>query len=133
MKIRLDHVAVAVADIKSAIDTFENSLGLDCEKVQDVPSESSKVAFFYLGGPHLELVQPTDPDSAMGRSLSKRGEGLHHICLEVENLELAMEAMKAKGIHLLSDAPRPGAGDTKICFVHPKSMNGVLVELVEKP
>lgn len=133
MKIRLDHVAVAVADIKSAIDAFEDSLGLACEKVEEVPSESSKVAFFDLGGPHLELVQPTEADSAMGKSLAKRGEGLHHICLEVENLELAMAAMKDKGIRLLSEEPKPGANNTKICFVHPKSMHGVLVELVEKP
>jgi len=133
MKIRLDHVAVAVSDIKAAIDTFEASLGLECEKVEEVESESSKVAFFDLGGPHLELVQPTTADSAMGRSLEKRGEGLHHICLEVEDLELSMAAMKAKGIRLMSDSPKPGANNTKICFVHPKSMNGVLVELVEKP
>jgi methylmalonyl-CoA/ethylmalonyl-CoA epimerase len=133
MKIRLDHVAVAVADITTAIDCFEASLGLTCEKVEEVQSESAKVAFFDLGGPHLELVQPTSADSAMGRSLAKRGEGLHHICLEVEDIELSMAAMKAKGIQLMSDAPKPGANNTKICFVHPKSMNGVLVELVEKP
>ncbi|MEE2903327.1 MAG: methylmalonyl-CoA epimerase [Myxococcota bacterium] len=133
MKIRLDHVAVAVSDIKQAIDAFEASLGIECEKTEEVPTESAQVAFFDLGGPHLELVQPTSEDSAMGKSLQKRGEGLHHICLEVENIEIAMAAMKSKGIRLINDEPRPGANNSKICFVHPKSMNGVLIELVEKP
>ena len=133
MKIRLDHVAVAVSDIKQAIDAFEASLGIECEKTEEVPTEFAQVAFFDLGGPHLELVQPTSEDSAMGKSLQKRGEGLHHICLEVENIEIAMAAMKSKGIRLINDEPRPGANNSKICFVHPKSMNGVLIELVEKP
>jgi len=133
MKIRLDHVAVAVSDIKQAIDAFEASLGIECEKTEEVPTEFAQVAFFDLGGPHLELVQPTSEDSAMGKSLQKRGEGLHHICLEVENIEIAMAAMRSKGIRLINDEPRPGANNSKICFVHPKSMNGVLIELVEKP
>lgn len=133
MKIRLDHVAVAVRDIKEAIDTFERTLGLTCEKVQTVPTESSTVAFFDLGGPHLELVAPDDPDSPLGRSLDKRGEGLHHICVEVEDIEVALGGLRESGARIVGEAPRPGAGGTKVAFVHPKSMHGVLVELVEKP
>ena len=133
VKIRLDHIAVAVSDIKAAIEDFEGKLGLACERIETVPSEKSEVAFFDLGGPHLELVSPTDADCPMGRSLSKRGEGLHHICLEVGDIGTAITALKAKGVQLINETPQPGADGSKIAFIHPKSMRGVLVELVEKP
>jgi methylmalonyl-CoA/ethylmalonyl-CoA epimerase len=130
---RLDHIAVAVRDIQSAVEDFEKKLGIHCDKVEDVPTEHARVAFFDLGGPHLELVMPTSEESAMGRSLQKRGEGLHHICLEVPDIVRAMAALKAAGLQLTSDAPSPGAGGSRVTFVHPKTMHGVLIELVEKP
>ena len=133
MKMRLDHIALAVADIKGAVDDFEARLGLSCERLESVPTEGATVAFFDLGGPHLELVAPDSEDAAIAKSLKKRGEGLHHICLEVEDIERAVEALVEKGVRLVGDAPRPGAGGSRVAFVHPKSMHGVLVELVEKP
>lgn len=132
VKIRLDHIAVVVADIAGAVRDFEEKLGLPLDGVEDVPAEQSKVALFDLGGAHLELVSPLEADSPIARSLEKRGEGLHHICLEVEDIDLALAAMKAKGLQLVNDTPRPGAGGRRVAFVHPKSMHGVLVELVEK-
>ncbi len=132
MKIRLDHIAVAVADIQDAVDDFEAKLGLDLDRVESVPTEHATVAFFDLGGARLELVAPEDPESPLGKSLAKRGEGLHHICLEVEDLDLTLAAMKAKGLRLIDETPRPGAGGTRVAFIHPKAMRGVLVELVEK-
>jgi methylmalonyl-CoA/ethylmalonyl-CoA epimerase len=132
MKMRLDHVAVAVADIAQAVADFEQKLGLPCEKVESVPTEHATVAFFNLGGPHLELVAPDTTDSAMGRSLEKRGEGLHHICIEVEDIERALAALAEKGVRLVNESPVPGAGGSRVAFVHPKSMHGVLIELVQK-
>jgi methylmalonyl-CoA/ethylmalonyl-CoA epimerase len=132
MQIRLDHIAVAVADIAAAVDSYEQKLGLHCEKIEAVPDERAKVAFFDLGGAHLELITPLDPEAPLQRSLEKRGEGLHHICLEVEDIERTMAALRDKGVTLVKDKPSIGAGGNKVVFIHPKSMNGVLIELVEK-
>lgn len=133
MPFKLDHIAVAVRDMELAVADFERKLGLACERIEEVPDERSKVAFFDIGGAHLELITPLDPGSALARSLDRRGEGLHHICLEVPDIERTMEAMKAAGLELVTDKPNTGAGGSKIIFVHPKTMHGVLIELVEKP
>ncbi len=130
---KLDHVAVAVSDIDSAVDNFEKKLGLTCERVEEVPTEKARVAFFDVGGAHLELVASTADDSSIRRSIDKRGEGLHHICLEVEDIEAAITLARLAGIRLVNESPVPGAGGTRVAFLHPKSLNGVLVELVEKP
>lgn len=132
MKLRLDHIAIAVDDIQAAVAQFEQKLGLACEKVEEVPAQQAVVAFFALGDAHLELVAPTDKTSSVARSLEKRGEGLHHLCFEVKSLDASVTALKEKGVQIASE-PKPGAGGSRVAFVHPKSMNGVLVELVEKP
>lgn len=132
MPLKLDHIAVAVADMKAAIHDFER-LGLVCERVETVPTERSEVAFFDLGGVHLELVSPLAPDAPLARSIAQRGEGLHHICLEVEDIERSMTALKAAGLRLVKDEASPGAGGSRIVFVHPKAIHGVLIELVQKP
>lgn len=131
-KFKLDHVAVAVSDLDAAVENFEGKLSVPCERVEEVPTENARVAFFDVGGAHLELVASTVEGSSIARSIEKRGEGLHHICLEVENIEAALALAKAAGIRLVNEAPVPGAGGTKVAFLHPKSLNGVLVELVEK-
>jgi methylmalonyl-CoA epimerase len=131
MKLKLDHVAIAVRDVEAASKNFEK-LGLLLERVEEVADQKARVAFFDVGGAHLELVAPTE-EGAVSRSIEKRGEGLHHICLEVDDLEKALAMLKAVGIALVDEKPRPGAGGTQIAFVHPKGLNGVLIELVEKP
>jgi methylmalonyl-CoA/ethylmalonyl-CoA epimerase len=131
MRFKLDHVAVAVRDVESAAANFEK-LGLSLERVEEVPDQKARVAFFDVGGAHLELVAPLE-EGAVSRSIEKRGEGLHHICLEVDDLVQAIAMVKAAGIGLVDEKPRPGAGGTQIAFVHPKGLNGVLVELVQKP
>jgi methylmalonyl-CoA/ethylmalonyl-CoA epimerase len=131
MRFKLDHVAIAVRDAESAAKNFEK-LGLEVERVEEVADQKARVAFFDVGGAHLELVAPIE-EGAISRSIEKRGEGLHHICLEVDDLEEALAMVKAAGIGLVDEKPRPGAGGTKIAFLHPKGLNGVLVELVEKP
>lgn len=132
MKLKLDHIAIAVTDIEAAITAFQDKLGMPCEKVETVEAQKATVAFFDLGGTHLELVMPSDPDSAIARSLAKRGEGLHHLCFEVPSLDAAVTELTAKG-GVMAGPSTPGANGTRVAFVHPKSMNGVLVELVEKP
>ncbi len=131
MKLKLDHVAVAVRDVEAARRNFEK-LGLELDRIEEVPDQKARVAFFDVGSAHLELVAPME-EGAVSRSIDRRGEGLHHICLEVDDLEQALALVKAAGIGLVDENPRPGAGGTKIAFVHPKGLNGVLVELVEKP
>jgi methylmalonyl-CoA/ethylmalonyl-CoA epimerase len=129
---KLDHIAVAVRDMEEAVRDFEARLGLRCDHIEDVPAENAKVAFFDLGGAHLELITPLAQGSALARSIEQRGEGLHHICLEVQDIEKTMAAMKAAGLRLVTETPNIGAGGNRIVFVHPKTMHGVLIELVEK-
>ncbi len=133
MTFKLDHIAVAVSDIEAAVKNFEGKLGVKCERIEDVPGEKAKVAFFDLGGAHLELVAPLVPGSPIEKSIEKRGEGLHHMCLEVQDIELTLRAAEAAGLQLVHQHGVPGAKGTKIAFVHPKGLNGVLLELVEKP
>ncbi len=132
MGFKLDHIAVAIRDMDEAVRDFETKLGITCERIEDVPAEKSKVAFFDLGGAHLELITPLSEQSALAKSLEARGEGLHHICLEVADIEKTMAVMKAAGLRLVTETPNIGAGGSKIVFVHPKTMHGVLIELVEK-
>lgn len=132
MSFKLDHIAVAVANLETAVENFEKKLGLECEHVEEVPSEKAKVAFFDVGGAHLELVSAATSGSAIARSIEKRGEGLHHICLEVDDIEAALALAKAAGLRLVNEAPVPGAKGSRVAFIHPKSLNGVMVELVQK-
>ncbi|MBI2373428.1 MAG: methylmalonyl-CoA epimerase [Deltaproteobacteria bacterium] len=130
---KLDHVAIAVSDLEAAIVAFRDQLGLTLEHVETVEAEGARVAFFPVGDAHLELVSPARPDAAIARSIEKRGEGLHHVCFEVANIDSEIQRLLERGAALTSNAPTPGAGGSRVTFVHPKSMNGVLVELVEKP
>jgi methylmalonyl-CoA/ethylmalonyl-CoA epimerase len=125
----LDHVAILVADLDAAIKLYRDVYGLTLHEVEVVPSEQVKVAIFGKGLGRIELVSPTGPDSPMAKALAKRGEGLHHVCLEVADLVKSMAELKAQGAPLLDEKPRPGAGGTQVAFVHPKGSNGVLVEL----
>lgn len=132
MAFKLDHIAVAVSDMKAAVDDFEAKLGIRCDRIEDVPDEQAQVAFFDLVGAHLELITPLTPESPLARSIASRGEGLHHICLEVQDIEGTVRAMKAAGLRTVTEKPNTGAGGSKIIFIHPKAMHGVLIELVEK-
>jgi methylmalonyl-CoA/ethylmalonyl-CoA epimerase len=129
----LDHVAILVSDLDAAIQLYRDVYGLTLSEVEDVPSEGVRVAIFGHGAGRIELVSPTGPDSPMAKALAKRGEGLHHVCLEVPDLVRAMEALRAEGAPLLDERPRPGAGGAQVAFVHPKGSRGVLVELRQGP
>ena len=128
---KLDHVAVAVRDIDDAVDNFEQKLGLACERVEVVPTEKAKVAFFDVGGAHLELVASTEASSSIARSIDKRGEGLHHVAFAVDDIRAEMKRLQEEGFRLLNPEPLPGADGKIICFLHPKDTAGVLVELCQ--
>ena len=125
----LDHVAILVSDLDAAIRLYRDVYGLELAEVEEVPGEQVRVAIFGHGAGRIELVSPAGPDSPMAKTIAKRGEGLHHICLEVPDITVAMAALRAGGAPLLDEAPRAGAGGAKVAFVHPKGSRGVLVEL----
>jgi methylmalonyl-CoA/ethylmalonyl-CoA epimerase len=127
---KINHVAIVVEDIDSALDFWQDVMGLELDHIEDVPSQASKVAFIPVGDSEVELVQPTDPDSGLGKYLEKRGEGLHHLCLEVKDIEGMLSVLKDKGARLINETPIELPG-RKMAFVHPKAANGVLVELYE--
>jgi methylmalonyl-CoA/ethylmalonyl-CoA epimerase len=128
---KLNHVAVLVADLDAALAFWRDALGLKLAGIKDMPEQKSKIAFLPLDGVEIELVQPTDPDSGIGKYLAKRGPGLHHLCLEVRDLDGSVARLKEKGIRLTSDAPTVSADGRRMIFIHPQSAGGVLVELYE--
>ena len=130
---RIDHVAIVVEDLETALGFWRDTLGLDLDHVEEVPDQKSSVAFMPTGGSEIELVRPTTGDSGIARYLQKRGPGIHHICFEVEDLEAALAELKGKGVKLINEEPLAGSGGKKLAFIHPSSANGVLVELYELP
>ena len=126
----LNHVAVAVNDITEALDFWERALGIKLGHVEDVPSQKVKVAFLLVGESEIELVQPTAEDTGTARFLQKRGAGLHHLCFEVDNLDEMLADLKSKSIRLINEQPVVLEG-RKMAFIHPKSANGVLIELYQ--
>ncbi len=127
----IDHVAVVVADLETALSFWRDALGLKVRETMDVPSEESRVAFMPLHGSELELVLPTSSDSGLARFLAKRGPGMHHICLEVDDLEGMLVQLKARGTRLINEQPRTDARGVRYAFVHPEATGGVLVELYQ--
>jgi methylmalonyl-CoA/ethylmalonyl-CoA epimerase len=128
---KIHHIAIVVPDIDEALVFWRDALGLELSHVEDMPTQESLIAFLPTGDSEVELVKPTTDTSGIARYLAKRGPGLHHICLEVENIEAALARLKEKGIQLINEEPTIGAGGKKIAFIHPKSTGGVLVELYE--
>ena len=127
---KINHVAVVVEDINSSLAFWEGALGIKVGKVEDVPVQKAKVAFLPVGDGKVELVQPTDPESGIGKLLIERGGGMHHLCLEVDDITGMLAQLKEKGVKLINESPIEMEG-RKIAFIHPKSASGVLVELYE--
>lgn len=131
---RIDHVAVVVRDLDASLRFYRDILGITPSRVLDFPSEGVKIAFLPMGGPggsEIELLEPMSAESGVGRYLEKRGEGLHHICLEVPDIEAALRELQADGVPVLDAQPRPTAEGRGV-FIHPKGASGVLLELVER-
>ena len=128
---RIDHIAVLVSDMEASLRFWQYALGLDLTGLQDVPAEQAQIAFLPAGNSEVELVRPTSDDSGLARYLEKRGPGMHHICLEVDDIEGMLEQLKSKGVELINETPREGHGGRKYAFIHPRSAFGVMVELYQ--
>ncbi|HOG58375.1 MAG TPA: methylmalonyl-CoA epimerase [Anaerolineaceae bacterium] len=128
--IKINHVAIVVRDIDASLDFWVKAFGLRLDHVEDVPSQASKVAFLPLGESEVELVQPTSMDSGMAAYLEKRGEGMHHLCIEVDDIDAALAHLKALDVRLINSEPEVLPG-RKMAFIHPKAANGVLIELYQ--
>ena len=128
---QINHVAVVVEDMEKALVFWRDALGMDLHELRDVPAEKSQVAFLPLPGSEVELVMPTTDDSGIAKYLAKRGPGMHHICLEVDDIAGMMVQLKAKGICLINEEPRTAADGKQYAFIHPESTSGVLVELYQ--
>jgi methylmalonyl-CoA/ethylmalonyl-CoA epimerase len=130
---RIHHLAVLVHDIDGSLRFWRDVLGLEPSQISDVPAEAARVAFLPLGESEIELVQPTALDSGLSRYLEKHGPGLHHVCLQVDDLSKLLGQLKGKGIRLINDQPKVGQDGKLYAFIHPKSTQGVLVELYQLP
>ena len=127
---KINHVAIVVAEIESALTFWRDALGLEVDHIEEVPSQKSVVAFLPLGESEVELVKPATEDSGVAKFLAERGGGMHHICFEVDDIEDMLGELKAKGVRLINETPLELSG-RKMAFVHPKAAGGVLVELYE--
>ncbi len=128
---QINHVAVVVEDMEKALAFWRDALGMELHELRDVPAEKSQVAFLPLPGSEVELVMPTSDDSRIAKYLAKRGPGMHHVCLEVDDIDGMMSQLKAKDIRLINEEPRIAADGKKYAFIHPESTGGVLVELYQ--
>ncbi len=128
--IQVHHVAIVVSEIEGALQFWQEALGLSLDHVEEVPSQKSKVAFLPLGDTEVELVQPTTNDSGVAKFLAERGGGMHHLCFEVDDIDGMIQNLKTKGVRMINDTALQLEG-RKVAFIHPKSANGVLVELYQ--
>jgi len=126
---KLEHIGIAVKNLEESNRLFERLLGVSHYKVEEVESEGVRTSFFMVGDIKIELLESTKPDSAIARFIEKRGEGIHHLAFATTDIEREMEHQSSNGFQLLNESPKPGADDKSIAFLHPKTTNGVLIEL----
>jgi len=129
---KVDHIGIAVTSIEKALPFYVDTLQLELLGIEEVESEHVKVAFLKVGDVKLELLEPTSPDSAVAAFIAKRGEGIHHVALGVDDIQARIDELKTNGIRMIHDVPKTGAGGALVAFMHPKSAHGVLYELCEK-
>ncbi|NLN82810.1 MAG: methylmalonyl-CoA epimerase [Firmicutes bacterium] len=129
---KIDHLGIAVKDLKQALGFYQDVLGLEYLGTEVVEEQKVTVAMLAVGESKVELLEPTSEDSPIAKTIEKRGEGVAHVAFEVDDIEAALKKLKDSGVRLIDEVPRIGAGGVKIAFVHPRSTNGVLVELCEK-
>ena len=129
---KIEHIGIAVKSFDTSIPLFEKLLNTDCYKTEIVESEYVTTAFFKQGETKIELLESTDPNGVIAKFIEKKGEGIHHIAFDVEDIEAEMERMKKEGFILLNEKPKKGADNKLVCFLHPKSTNGILIELCQE-
>lgn len=129
----VDHIGIAVKSIDESLKFWEGAMGIKCHGVEEVTEQKVKTAFLPIEDTEIELLEPTAEDSPVARFIEKKGEGIHHIAVRVEDIEQALAELKDKGVRLIDEKPRLGAGGCRIAFVHPKASGGVLLEISERP
>jgi methylmalonyl-CoA epimerase len=130
---RIDHIGIAVQNINGALKFFEDALGLKLDRVATEEGGRTQVAFMPVGTSEVELVEPQDTESGLAKFLAKRGEGVHHICFEVDDIDAALARLKDHGAQLIDETPRTNVSGMRYAFIHPKSAHGVLIELYQRP
>jgi methylmalonyl-CoA/ethylmalonyl-CoA epimerase len=128
---RIDHIAVVVENLDAALATYRDGLGMKVSRIETIPEQDVRIGFLPSGDSEIELLEPINPDSGVARYLAKRGEGLHHICLEVDDIRQTLADLKDRGIQLINETPQRGAYGM-VAFIHPKGASGVLIELLER-
>jgi methylmalonyl-CoA epimerase len=131
-KYKLDHIGIAVKDLEESLKFYRDALGIQLEGIEVVKEQKVTTAFLPVGESHIELLEATDSDSPISKFIEKRGEGIHHIAIKVENIEEHLQRLDEKEIRLIDREPKQGANNKKIAFIHPKSTSGVLLELCEE-
>jgi methylmalonyl-CoA epimerase len=129
--VKIDHIGIAVKSLAEALKVYEGAIGLEVSGFDEVDDQGVRVAMLTVGESRIELLEPTGPDSPIEKFMAKRGEGIHHIAVRVDDIEQALERLKASGMRLIDSVPRRGAHNTRVAFIHPSSTHGVLLELVE--
>jgi methylmalonyl-CoA/ethylmalonyl-CoA epimerase len=129
---QIDHIGIAVKDLQAAVKWYEDTLGLKSTGTETVDEQKAKIAFLPCGEGELEFLETTDPEGPIGRFIEKNGEGIQHIALRVDSIDAALAELKEKGVRLIDQTPRYGAGGARIAFIHPKETKGVLLELCER-
>lgn len=129
---KVDHIGIAVGDLDKTLNFYTQVLGLELNGIEVVEDQKVKVAFLPVGDTEIELLESTEPEGPIAKFIEKKGEGIQHIAFKVEDINVALEEMRKKGIRLIDEQPRYGAGGAQIAFLHPKSTHGVLVELCER-
>ena len=129
---QIDHIGIGVKNLKETMKIYKDLLGLELIGEETIEEQKITLAKFLVGQVKIELVQSAHPESAIGKFIEKRGEGIHHIAFRVDNIHKSLKELNAKGVNLIDKEPRIGAGGAKIAFIHPKNMNGVLIELLEE-
>lgn len=130
--LKIEHLGIAVKKLQDSVPLFEQLLNTPCYKTEEVESEGVMTAFFETGDSKIELLEATRPESPIARFVEKKGPGIHHIAFEVENIEAEMKRLAALGFELLNEVPKNGADNKLVCFLHPKTTNGVLIELCQE-
>lgn len=130
--LKIEHLGIAVKKLQDSVPLFEQLLNTPCYKTEEVESEGVMTAFFETGDSKIELLEATRPESPIARFIEKKGAGIHHIAFEVENIEAEMKRLAALGFELLNEVPKNGADNKLVCFLHPKTTNGVLIELCQE-
>jgi len=129
---KIDHIGIATRQLKEATALWQDALGLEVDSMEDVGEQGVRVAMLPIGETHIELLEPLTPDSPVGKFLDKRGPGIHHVAIRVDDIRAALGQLKEKGVRLIDETPRIGAGGCLVAFIHPSSTNGVLLELVQQ-